>query len=130
MEGSEGEVAFAWYELTDEDEWTKLDEAPSEAGDYKVVATVAADANHEAAAAELGFTIYKVTSGGPSSSTGGSSTGATDGSQDDQGRGASRHGRRDVPLCIEASLTSALTAQMCRNRGPPDPRPPGRARRV
>lgn len=58
--GSTNTITFTWYKK-DENDWTKLDEAPINAGSYKVVATVEADDNYNGATAEKEFTISQTT---------------------------------------------------------------------
>ena len=56
--GSTGSVSFEWYTAND----TQLQTAPTEAGDYKVKAILADDANHIGAEVVQEFTITKATS--------------------------------------------------------------------
>lgn len=51
---------FTWYKK-DGNDWTKLDESPVNAGNYKVVASVEADANYKGATAEKEFSISQTT---------------------------------------------------------------------
>ena len=56
--GSANEITFTWY-IAEGDGWKKLDDAPSEAGRYKVVAGVEEDSNHNGASIEKEFYIIK-----------------------------------------------------------------------
>ena len=58
--GSTNNVTFTWYKK-DGNDWTKLDESPVNAGNYKVVASVEADANYKGATAEKEFSISQTT---------------------------------------------------------------------
>lgn len=58
--GSTNTVTFTWYKK-DGNDWTKLDESPVNAGNYKVVASVEADANYKGATAEKEFSISQTT---------------------------------------------------------------------
>lgn len=58
--GSTNTVTFTWYKKGGND-WTKLDESPVNAGNYKVVASVEADANYKGATAEKEFSISQTT---------------------------------------------------------------------
>ena len=58
--GSTNTVTFTWYKK-DGNDWTKLDESPVNAGNYKVVASVEADANYKGANAEKEFSISQTT---------------------------------------------------------------------
>ena len=54
--GSSSEVAFAWY-VANGNDWTLLDNAPSDVGAYKVVASVTEDTNYNGASIEKAFSI-------------------------------------------------------------------------
>lgn len=54
--GSTKDVSFSWYRK-DGNDWTELTSAPSEAGSYKVVASVEADDNYNGTSAEQEFSI-------------------------------------------------------------------------
>lgn len=56
--GSGNAVVFTWY-VKDGENWNKLDTAPINAGNYKVVASVAEDTNYNGAEAEKTFEITK-----------------------------------------------------------------------
>ncbi len=56
--GSTNDVTFTWYEKSGSD-WAKLDEAPVNAGSYKVVAGVEADDNYNGVETEKTFEITK-----------------------------------------------------------------------
>ncbi len=56
--GSAKEVVLTWYEKSD-DKWKKLNGAPSNAGTYKVVASVEADDIYNGATTEKEFVIKK-----------------------------------------------------------------------
>lgn len=58
--GSTNTVTFTWYKK-DGNDWTKLEESPVNAGNYKVVASVEADANYKGATAEKEFSISQTT---------------------------------------------------------------------
>lgn len=58
--GSTNTVTFTWYKKNGND-WTKLEESPVNAGNYKVVASVEADANYKGATAEKEFSISQTT---------------------------------------------------------------------
>ena len=58
--GSTKDVTFTWYQ-EDEDGWKELSSAPVDAGNYKVVASVEADDNYNAASVEMEFTISQAT---------------------------------------------------------------------
>ena len=58
--GSTNTVTFTWYKK-DGNDWTKLDESPVNAGNYKVVASVEADVNYKGATAEKEFSISQTT---------------------------------------------------------------------
>lgn len=58
--GSTNIVTFTWYKK-DGNDWTKLEESPVNAGNYKVVASVEADANYKGATAEKEFSISQTT---------------------------------------------------------------------
>lgn len=58
--GSTNTVTFTWYKK-DGNDWTKLDESPVNAGNYKVVASVEADANYKGSTAEKEFSISQTT---------------------------------------------------------------------
>ena len=59
--GSAGAITYEWYKKEGSETravaWTQLTEAPREVGSYKVVVTVAGDANYEAVTAEKEFSI-------------------------------------------------------------------------
>ena len=59
--GSTGAVSFTWYSIESDNTEKKLESAPTDAGDYKVVAEVAASGHYEGAKAEQKFTISKAT---------------------------------------------------------------------
>lgn len=59
VSGSAGEVSFTWYSVAADGTETQLAEAPKNAGDYKVVVTVAADGVYSAATLEQGFSIAR-----------------------------------------------------------------------
>lgn len=56
--GNNNEVIFTWYEK-DGDNWNELSAAPTNAGSYKVVASVVEDTNYKGASDELYFEIEK-----------------------------------------------------------------------
>lgn len=58
--GSAKDVTFTWYQEDGKD-WKKLSSAPIDAGNYKVVASVEADNNHNETSAELEFVISQTT---------------------------------------------------------------------
>lgn len=57
--GSDNAVVFTWYQKQADDSWKQLDTAPTNAGNYKVVASVAEDTNYNGAEAEKTFEITK-----------------------------------------------------------------------
>ena len=54
--GSSNDIVFEWY-IADENGWQKLDNAPSDVGTYKVVASVTEDTNYNGASIEKPFKI-------------------------------------------------------------------------
>ena len=54
--GSGNDIVFEWY-IADENGWQKLDNAPSDVGAYKVVASVTEDTNYNGASIEKEFSI-------------------------------------------------------------------------
>ncbi len=58
--GSSKDVVFTWYQNVN-DRWEKIASAPSDAGNYKVVASVEADANYNGTFTEKEFTISLAT---------------------------------------------------------------------
>ena len=79
-----GDVTVTWFAADGQGDWTEIEGAPTEAGDYKVEATAAVDPNHNASA-EPGvalFTIAKASQDAPAGVTGTNETasGASDGS--------------------------------------------------
>ncbi len=56
--GSTGDVIFKWY-VKDGNGWKKLDNAPVNAGSYKVAAVIAEDTNYNSAETEKTFEITK-----------------------------------------------------------------------
>ena len=58
--GNSNEVVFTWYKK-DGNDWKELSSAPVGAGNYKVVASVEADDNYNAASVEMEFTISQAT---------------------------------------------------------------------
>ncbi|WP_288222062.1 InlB B-repeat-containing protein [uncultured Clostridium sp.] len=56
--GSTNEVILTWYEMVGS-EWKEISSAPSNAGKYKVIASVEADDNYKEASDELEFEITK-----------------------------------------------------------------------
>ncbi len=57
--GSDNAVVFTWYQKQADDSWKQLDTTPTNAGSYKVVASVAEDTNYNGAEAEKTFEITK-----------------------------------------------------------------------
>ena len=58
--GSSNEVVFTWYK-NDGVDWQEIEGNPVDAGNYKVVASVEADDNYNAASVEMEFTISQAT---------------------------------------------------------------------
>ena len=58
--GSSNEVVFTWYK-NDGADWQEIEGNPVDAGNYKVVASVEADDNYNAASVEMEFTISQAT---------------------------------------------------------------------
>ena len=54
--GSSNDIVFEWY-IADGNGWQKLDNAPSDVGTYRVVASVSEDTNYKAASIEKPFSI-------------------------------------------------------------------------
>lgn len=60
VSGSTGEITYKWERKTDVGLWEDIDSAPTEAGEYRVTATVAADDDYKEASSEAKeFTISK-----------------------------------------------------------------------
>ena len=65
--GSSKKLKYTWYQKTEtneislDEEWTKLKEAPKNAGTYRLVATLGADKNYNGAIAIKDFTIAQAT---------------------------------------------------------------------
>ena len=57
--GSSNVATKTWYELDKDGTWRELEEAPTNAGSYKVVATVKGNDNYNGAEAEMTFVIRK-----------------------------------------------------------------------
>lgn len=57
--GSSNVATKTWYELDKDGTWRELEEAPTNAGSYKVVATVKGNDNYNEAEAEMTFVIRK-----------------------------------------------------------------------
>lgn len=57
--GSSNVATKTWYELDKDGTWRELKEAPTNAGSYKVVATVKGNDNYNGAEAEMTFVIRK-----------------------------------------------------------------------
>ena len=57
--GSSNSARKTWYKLGEDGTWIKLEEAPTNAGRYKVVATVEGNRNYNGATKEMRFTISK-----------------------------------------------------------------------
>ena len=57
--GSSHVRVLSWYRLNDNGEWEKLEKAPVNAGNYKVVASVEGDDNYNSAETEMTFQIRK-----------------------------------------------------------------------
>ncbi|OUP61540.1 hypothetical protein B5F14_02815 [Faecalitalea cylindroides] len=57
--GSSNVATKTWYELDKNGTWRELEEAPTNAGSYKVVATVKGNDNYNGAEAEMTFAIRK-----------------------------------------------------------------------
>ncbi len=64
--GSQSVPVYEWYEKNDgvarNTTWTKLVEAPSEVGNYKLVITVGEDKNYQAVTTEIEFMIREAES--------------------------------------------------------------------
>ena len=58
--GSSNEVVFTWYK-NDGVDWQEIEGNPVDAGNYKVVVSVEADDNYNAASVEMEFTISQAT---------------------------------------------------------------------
>ena len=59
--GTSNVLTLTWYQKAEDGSWTELSERPTNAGVYKVVATVEGDRNYNGATDELEFTISKAT---------------------------------------------------------------------
>ena len=57
--GSSNSARKTWYKLGEDGTWIKLEEAPTNAGSYKVVATIEGNRNYNGATKEMRFTISK-----------------------------------------------------------------------
>lgn len=58
--GTSNALILTWFQKNEDGSWIKLNERPTNAGSYKVVATVESDRNFNGATDELEFTISKI----------------------------------------------------------------------
>ena len=58
--GTSNALILTWFQKNEDGSWIKLNERPTNAGSYKVVATVVSDRNFNGATDELEFTISKI----------------------------------------------------------------------
>ena len=59
--GTSSEVTFTWWQKNADGSWDQIEEAPADAGSYKVVARAGADDAYSSASDELEFTIRQAT---------------------------------------------------------------------